>query len=66
MTTTSSPVTSKLRSPPLSWIVWAASMTVVAVTWVFKRGHRQPEKVLTRAEEKQRRKALVREHRRRK
>lgn len=49
----------------MSWIVWAAGMTVVAFHWVFRHG-RQPVKPLSRAEEKQRRKALAREHRRRK
>jgi len=62
--TTLSTVPAKHRSRPVAWIIWAAGMTALAVGWIFRRG-RQPEKALSRAEEKQRRKALVRKHRER-
>jgi hypothetical protein len=46
-------------------MIWAGSTAYLALNWVLRRGTAK-NKVLTRAQEKQRRKELVREHRRNK
>ncbi|HEY8751768.1 MAG TPA: hypothetical protein VIM11_27555 [Tepidisphaeraceae bacterium] len=56
---------SKPRSAPIAWMIWAGSTAYLALNWVLRRGTAK-NKVLTRAQEKQRRKELVREHRRNK
>jgi hypothetical protein len=48
------------RSAPLSWLFWLGNAVSVASRWCFRKVC--PEKqTLSRAQEKQRRKALVRE-----
>jgi hypothetical protein len=55
----------KARSAPVSWLFWAANVLVVASLWCFHWVWKEKDpgtaKKLSRAEEKQRRKALVRE-----
>jgi hypothetical protein len=48
------------RPAPISWLFWVANAVAVAWSWCFRRGQVE-KKTLSRAEEKQRRKALVRE-----
>jgi len=51
---------SKLRSAPVTWIWWIGSTAAILTLWCFRKiiGEKKP---LTRAQEKQRRKALVRQ-----
>jgi hypothetical protein len=46
-------------------MMWAGSGAYLGLNWILRRGRRK-DKVLSRAEEKQRRKELVKQHRRHK
>ena len=49
----------KARSALVSWVALVAGAVVAASVWIYRRFAGEP-KVLTRAQEKQRRKALIR------
>jgi len=64
MTTPSADV-AKPRSAPLSWLLWLGGVVLPACLWCFRKFVREKNPP-SRSEEKQRRKALVREFRSRK
>jgi hypothetical protein len=55
----------KPRSAPVSWLLWLGKLALVAPVWCFRIFFPE-KKPLSRAQEKQRRKAMVRELKNRK